>query len=647
MHTTASRTEKQRKQTSPHNKKKKTKPAVSILGPVEDLESYVKAEWWKDVFNSNYLKTDGDVVNDSHITDLEINRFIRILKPNSDSHILDLCCGHGRHTIALAKRGYKNVTGLDRSHYLIKKARKQASEENLTLRFREGDARKLPFKPRTFDFVVIPGNSFGYFESAQEDHSVLSEIARVLKPGGQVLLDLTDGDYQRENYQPRSWEWIDKNYFVCRERCLSDDKSRLISREVITHTTKGVVSDQFYAERLYSQKQIETLLSDLGYRAIKIEEPFSTNSVRNQDLGMMQQRYLCSARAPDLAPSTVKTKAFKNIAVIMGDPSKRDTVKPGGEFDDDDFVVIDRLRSSLSHLNDFQFTYFTNHDQLLSDSAKIKNEFDLVFNLCDEGFQNQARQELHIPALLEMLDIPYTGGTPQCLGFCYDKSLVRGVANEMDIPTPQGFLIQPDDSTFHDMVIDFPVLIKPNLGDSSIGITQRSVCRNLRELTAAIHEVRSRFDFQIPILVEQFLEGADLTVGFIGNLSTDFRIFPVVEEDYSALPDDLPAICGYEAKWDPDSPYWQLSSRPANLPEQTEAFLINSCQRLFERLECRDYARFDWRVDSNGTPRLLEVNPNPGWCWDGHLAKMAKLDNIDYGDMLGLIIKAAIQRHST
>jgi D-alanine-D-alanine ligase len=66
--------------------------------------------------------------------------------------------------------------------------------------------------------------------------------------------------------------------------------------------------------------------------------------------------------------------------------------------------------------------------------------------------------------------------------------------------------------------------------------------------------------------------------------------------------------------------------------------------KLFERVGCRDYARFDWRLDANGTPRLLEINPNPGWCWDGHLAKMAKLDNITYADMLAKIIEAAIQR---
>ncbi len=113
------------------------------------------------------------------------------------------------------------------------------------------------------------------------------------------------------------------------------------------------------------------------------------------------------------------------------------------------------------------------------------------------------------------------------------------------------------------------------------------------------------------------------------------------------LPDDLPRICGYEAKWLPDSPYWNIKSIPANLPKDTEKSIVEWSLKLFERLECRDYARFDWRLDSKGNPKLLEVNPNPGWCWDGHLAKMAKISDLSYGDMLESILKAAEQRIGT
>ncbi len=68
------------------------------------------------------------------------------------------------------------------------------------------------------------------------------------------------------------------------------------------------------------------------------------------------------------------------------------------------------------------------------------------------------------------------------------------------------------------------------------------------------------------------------------------------------------------------------------------------CLKLFERLDCRDYARFDWRLDAQGNPKLLEVNPNPGWCWDGHLAKMAAIAGMPYGEMLETTLKSAVAR---
>ncbi len=336
---------------------------------------------------------------------------------------------------------------------------------------------------------------------------------------------------------------------------------------------------------------------------------------------------------------------LKRVAVVLGDPRKSDLVKPGAVFDEDDIGTVSRMKQALNELRGYEFAFFDDHEKLLADALRIRAEHDFVLNLCDEGFDNLARQELHVPALFEMLGIPCSGGNPQCLAYCYDKSLVRGVANEMDIPTPQAFLIRSDDTAFFELTLPFPLIVKPNFGDSSVGISCRSVCQDIRSLEAAILEVRNRFGYERPVLVEQFLTGKDITVGIVGNPPGPLTVLPVVEEDYSALPEGLPRICGYEAKWDPDSPYWKsLRSVPADLPEKTEGFLVACCQRLFERLECRDYARFDWRLDDCGTPRLLEVNPNPGWCWDGHLAKMGALAGHSYADVLGLILRAAEER---
>lgn len=625
----------------------KSKIKKGTLGPVDNLEKHVDPEWWKSIFNAYYLKTDGDVVEDVEITSAEIDLFTGVLDMKKESSVLDLCCGQGRHALELARRGIMKVDGMDRSHFLITRAKASAKKEGLCIKFREGDARKLPYRDQKYDYVMLMGNSFGYFENANDDMAVLNEVFRILKPNGKILIDVSDGEYVAENYEPRSWEWIDADYFVCRERSLSADRSRLISREVITGAKKGVVADQFYAERLYSKDAIMALLENAGFRQVQAHGNMETLSKRNQDLGMMARRIVVTGCAEKPFRERKAVLTVKNVTVLMGDPKLPDKVKPSNVFDTDDFQTIDRLKEALSSLNDYSFTYFTDHKAMINDLVKQNGSKDLVLNLCDEGYDNDATKELHVPALLEILNVKYTGGGPQCLAYCYDKSLVRGVAAEMGIPVPAAFFIKPEDIKFELPVkVSFPLIVKPNYGDSSFGITRNSVVNNLEELDRAISEIRGKFGYEKPVLVEEFLPGKDITVGIIGNPPESYRILTIAEEDYSNLPEGLPKICGYEAKWDPDSPYWKaLRTIPANLPDKTEKAVEEWSLKLFERLECRDYARIDMRLSADGTPKLLEVNPNPGWCWDGHLAKMAAMDGITYPEMLGMIIKAAVLRH--
>lgn len=629
----------------PPQRKKNGKDRTKVLGPVPDLEEYVRPDWWSRIFNYLYLRTDADIINDLDITSHEIDLFLEILNLSLDDKILDLCCGQGRHSLELARRNFKNIEGLDRSHYLIQKAKATAKKEDINIRFREGDARKIPSPTDSFDVAMILGNSFGYFETTQDDLRVLKEVFRVLKPWGKILIEVTDGDYLRNSFQTRSWEWMDKKHFVCRERSLSLDKQRLISREVITHTEKGVIADQFYAERLYSKENLTRILETAGFSNITFQGQISPDSKRNQDLGMMEKCLIVTAVEKKLwTPVKIKLKKeTKNVAVILGDPNKPDLLKPSTVFDDDDFYTIDQLKAGLRELKDFQFVYLNSHDTLIQELTKLKGKIDFAFNLCDEGYNNDPQKELHIPSLLEILSISYTGSGPQCLAYCYDKSLVRGIAREMGIPVPEAFFVKSEDITFG-LPFNFPVMVKPNFGDSSFGITQRSVANSFEELVNAISEIREKFGYEKPILVEEFLTGKDLSIGIIGNPPESYTVLPLIMTDYSSLPENLPKICGYESKWLPETPYWNIKSIPADLPENVEKFIIECCLKLSERLECRDYCRFDWRLDANGSPKLLEVNPNPGWCWDGHLTKMAEIANIPYIEMLKTILQATEQR---
>ena len=120
---------------------------------------------------------------------------------------------------------------------------------------------------------------------------------------------------------------------------------------------------------------------------------------------------------------------------------------------------------------------------------------------------------------------------------------------------------------------------------------------------------------------------------------------PILEVDYTKLDPALPKILGYESKWEPDSPYWkEISYQEAHLSEIAQQQLIEHSARLFERLGCRDYARFDFRADGRGEIKLLEVNPNPGWCWDGKLNIMAGWQGMRYSELIGQILQAAVER---
>jgi len=612
------------------------------LGPVSDLERHLPSDWWRTLFNSLYLETDGDVIENDRNTADEVDLLIRSAGLERNDRILDLCCGQGRHSLELASRGFPNVIGLDRSRYLIRLARKRAKQRDLQVSFHEGDARRFRLGDGEFHCVCVLGNSFGYFERPEDDLAVLEAVNRALASGGSLVMDLMDGDWMRHHFEPRSWEWVDQNHFVCRERDLAGDGDRLISREVVVHAERGVIADQFYAERLYSKERLEILLTGAGFTNVRFHSLLAPDSHRNQDLGMVAHRLFVTCEAPRRARRLPHRAAlFSEVAVILGDPRLPDPVKREGRFGEEDIETIDRLKTALRELPDYRFRFLDNHASLFADLRANRPHF--VLNFCDEGFNNDAFMEMHVPALLEMLDIPYSGAGPSCLGLCYNKSLVRGMAQAIDVPVPAETYFNSDDLAATIPSV-FPALIKPNYGDSSIGITKDAVVHTWEEAITRLGHLREQMP-GCPILIQEFLTGPEYSIGIIGNPGQGYRVLPPLEVDYSRLDPGLPQLLPYESKWIPDSPYWtQIGYREARLDEESRRKVIDYSNILFERLGCRDYARFDFRADAEGEIRLLEVNPNPGWCWDGKLNLMAEVAGLRYSDLLKLIIEAAQER---
>ncbi len=615
------------------------------LGPVADLERHLPSDWWRTLFNAIYVQTDGDVVENAANTSADVDLLLAATNLKPGDKVLDLCCGQGRHCLELARRGFRNLAGLDRSRYLVQLARRRARAAGVPIDFHEGDARSLHATDGPFDCITILGNSFGYFDRQSDDIAVLAAVRGSMRPGGVLAMDISDGDWVRKNFERRSWEWIDQQHFVCRERTLSADGARLVCREVVTHAERGVIVDQFYAERLYSQAQLHSILREAGFDRLRDHGEIQSKSDRNQDLGMMAHRLFVTAREPSRKASqptkAIASPLYPEVTVLLGDPTTADPIKRNGKFQPEDLATIDSLKSALSGLKGYRFLYHNKHSDLINDLRQHAPAF--VLNFCDEGFRNDPTLELHIPALLEMLGIPYSGAGPSCLGLCYNKSLVNAAAAAMDIPVPSETHFGAGDLAAT-IPSEFPALIKPACGDGSIGITAASIVHNSSELVATIERLRDELPGRA-LLVQEYLTGPEYTVGVIGNPSNDLQVLPIIEPDYSRLDSSLPRILGYESKWRPESPYWNdISFREATLADDQRRRLRDYCTRLFERLDCRDYARFDFRADAEGTIKLLEVNPNPGWCWDGKLAKMAGLAGWSYSELLRRLIEIAQER---
>ena len=609
------------------------------LGPVPDLEAHLPLEWWKTLFNAYYLKTDGDVVENADNTRDEVDLLIRAANLTPDQRILDLCCGQGRHTLELARRGFGQVRGVDQSRYLLRVARQRAKAEHLGAQFTWGEVEHLKLAAGQLDAVAMMGNSFGYFAQADEDLRVLTAVRRALKAGGTIAMDLTDGGWVRAHYEPRSWEWLSAKELVVRERQLSADNQRLVCREVIIHVEKGVLVDQFYAERLYDRHQVADLLHRAGFVGVAEHEVIQAASTREQDLGMMAHRFFVTAHAGDRAHvALAKDDPRQRLTVVMGDPRLPDKVKRGGTFNEEDLDTIQRLKDVLKSWPDVAVRYVDRHEGMVQQLAR--DESDLVVNFCDEGLFNNPLLELHVPAMLEAFQRPYTGAGPACLGLCIDKAHVRAIAASMGVSVPREAYVDPGDPD-PSPAITFPAIVKPNAGDGSMGIPAAAVVHNPTELRRRIEALRQELPGE-GLIVQEFLSGTEFSVGLIGNPGENLQPLPILEVDFGALPADAPPILGYESKWHPESPYWtDIRFRQAQLDHHVRHRLVTWSARLFERLGCRDYARFDFRMDEHGEVKLLEVNPNPGWCWDGKMNLMAEWAGWSYSDLVRAIVDAA------
>ena len=256
----------------------------------------VDPDWWKTLFDDVYLMTDARSVGDDSLTRLEVDVVCELLPIEVEHKVLDLCGGHGRHSLELCQRGFEACTLLDYSQSLIDVAKAMAQKSNYTLKAVRCDARQIDLGSDKFDHVLIMGNSLGYIQQSDADQIILTEALRVLRPGGWILVDVTDGAAVRKTFNPNAWHEVGEDTVVCRQRELRQDSVR--AREMVISKKSGLIRDRTYAVRLYDSQSMASLMEVVGFNQVKIHTDFSPHRFEG-DYGFMNKRMLAVGRKPE------------------------------------------------------------------------------------------------------------------------------------------------------------------------------------------------------------------------------------------------------------------------------------------------------------------------------------------------------------
>ena len=310
------------------------------------------------------------------------------------------------------------------------------------------------------------------------------------------------------------------------------------------------------------------------------------------------------------------------------------------EFDEP--ATIMAIKKALKKLGHRVFTVEADEGAYVK-FQKLKRRIDLVFNIA-EGINGRDR-EAQIPAMLEMLGLPYTGPGPLSYALGLDKIRAKEIMSIHHIPTPAWIAVEKISDLCEKNMFAYPVIAKPMAEGSSKGIRAKNLAHNFKELKKITHDLLQQFKQRV--LIEEFLGGREFTVAVIGNPA---RVLPIIELTFDKLPIGMPHFDHYEAKWIYDNP--DSGHDPLICPAKTNIKLAHQIEdislKAFQALGMADWARIDIRLDITGKPHIIEVNCPPGIIPDpkenSRFPRAAHVAGLSYNQMIEKIIISACQR---
>ena len=271
---------------------------------------------------------------------------------------------------------------------------------------------------------------------------------------------------------------------------------------------------------------------------------------------------------------------------------------------------------------------------------------DIVFNIA-EGF-NGVNREAHVPAICEFYGIPYSGSDPFTLTLCLDKARAKETLAFHGIPTPKFAVVETSaeiESRTADLML--PLFVKPVHEGSSKGITDSNLCWDRSQLLSQTKFLLENYNQ--PVIVEEYLPGKEFTCAVLGN-GDEATVLPLVAMNFDSLPKGALPIYSFDAKfvWDrPENPL-DIFQCPARITRELQASIERVTLDAFRVLGCKDWARIDVRLDADGSPNVLEVNPLPGILPDpadnSCLPKAARAAGIGYEELIQNCLKYAAAR---
>ena len=348
----------------------------------------------------------------------------------------------------------------------------------------------------------------------------------------------------------------------------------------------------------------------------------------------------------------MKQKKLK-IAIVFNEPNPEYYVKAEAagkkKAQIEQYFVVSNLTpmeefdllSEILSKNGFNSYTLNIEDDILILLKDIKkNKPDVVFNFI-EIYKENARYEMNVVSLFELLGVPYTGAPPMALANCQNKVLTKRLLNAVGIDTPKFLLVKKPSKQYRHR-LKFPLMVKPAYEDASVGIENESIVRNNKELKERVDYVMQYF--VQPALVEEFIEGRELNVSVLGD--NDPETLPISEIDFSEMPKYLHNIVSYQAKWDPrhEAYHKTIPICPAKIPRSVAKKAKEIAVRSFKAMGCRDYARVDMRLTKGNKLYVLEVNPNPDLTDGAGFMRSAEAAGYYYLQIMKKIIGLAYER---